>query len=264
MSTFETMTERFESRLVESIVIVNLKGQALDVVTMPATSDYYELLKSVSDAPELLGFVQINGGESYSHSAVDVLTEFLAQDDRLHSYAGRQYGFLYDVIAARFRNSIGRILLALIEFEKPMIAGMQGRISGEYLGLTLAFDARVATADTTFSFDNVRTGIPGSPGITYLMPRYIGIGKALSLIERGATIDVHEALSLGLISDIVDNEQELVDRCQRDIRDLTEHNRHLVTCHRQHILPSSDEMETALKRYYDAMARAVMTLRDSS
>ena len=34
MSTFETMTESFESRLVESIVIVNLKGQALDIVTL--------------------------------------------------------------------------------------------------------------------------------------------------------------------------------------------------------------------------------------
>ena len=108
------------------------------------------------------------------------------------------------------------------------------------------------------------TGIPGSPGITYLMPRYIGIGRALSLIERGATIDANEALSLCLISDIVDNEQELVDRCQRDIRNLTEHNRHLVKCHRQHILPSPDEMETALKRYYDTMAQVVMKLRNSS
>ena len=264
MRDSETTKESFESKLIENIAIVNLKGQALDIVTMPATSDYYDLLKSVGDSPELLGLAQISDSQSYSHSAVQALSEFLAQDDRLHSVAGRQYGFLHDVIAARFRNSIGRILLALVEFEKPMIAGMHGRISGDYLGIMLAFDARFATAETTFSFDNVRTGIPGSPGITYLMPRYIGIGRALSLIERGATIDAHEALSLGLISEIVNNEQELVDRCQKHIRDLTEHNRHLVKSHRQHILPSPDEMETALKRYYDAMAEAVIKLRNIS
>ncbi len=264
MNIFETTTESIESKLIDNIVIVNVKGQALDVVTMPASSEYYELLDSVNSAPELLGYVQITDSESYSHSAVDALIDFISEDERLHSYAGRQYGYLYDVIAARFRNSIGRILLALVGFEKPMIAGMQGRISGEYLGITLAFDARIATADTTFSFDNVRTGMPGSPGLTYLLPRYVGIGKALSLIERGATIDADEALSLGLISDIVDNKQELVDRCQSDIRDLTEHHRFLVKYHRQHILPTPDEMETALRKYYDALAQAVVVLRSKS
>lgn len=40
--------------------------------------------------------------------------------------------------------------------------------------------ARFAAANTTFTFDNVRTGIPASPGITYLMPRYIGPGRTLA------------------------------------------------------------------------------------
>ena len=264
MSKFETTTESFESRLVENTMIVSLKGQALDIITMPASSEFYELLNSVNGSPELQGYVQINDSESYSDRAVDALIQFIAQDDRLHSSAGRQYGFLYDVIAARFRNSIGRILLALIELEKPAIAGLQGRISGEYLGTTLAFDARLATADTVFSFDNARTGIPGSPGLTHLMPRYVGIGRAISLIHHGATIDAHEALSLGLISEIVDNKQELADRCIAEIRKMTEQHRYLVKFHRQAVLPSPNEMETALKRYYGEMAQAVMKLRNKS
>lgn len=142
-----------------------------------------------------------------------------------------------------------------------MIAGLQGRISGEYLGLTLAFDWRIATADTTILFENVRTGLPSSPGVTFLMPRYVGIGRAMSLIHRGATIDASTALDLGLISDIVDSPQELEDRCVQEIRDVTEQKRYLAGLHRQQVLPSPEEMRTALERYYDGMVRAIAELR---
>ena len=77
-------------------------------------------------------------------------------------------------------------------------------------------------------------------------------------------ISVNIAFEQVLISDIVDNTQELVDRCRSDIRNLTEQNRFLVKYHRQHILPTPDELETALKKYYDAMAQAVVLLRNKS
>jgi enoyl-CoA hydratase/carnithine racemase len=48
-------------------------------------------------------------------------------------------------------------------------------------------------------------GIPASPGVTFLMPRFIGEGKTLSLLNRGATIDAEEAQSLGLITGVVDH-----------------------------------------------------------
>ena len=134
---------------------------------------------------------------------------------------GRYCSYLHDIIAARFRNSIGRLLLTFMDQEKPIVAGLQGTITGEYLGLTLAFDVRFATADTVIVFDNVRTGWPGSPGLTKLMPRHIGISRALSLIQRGAKIDAHEANALGLVSEIVDSHQDLVDRCKKEIIDIS-------------------------------------------
>ena len=93
------------------------------------------------------------------------------------------------------------------------------------------------------------------------MPRYIGIGRALSLIHHGATIVAREALDLGLISDIVDDPQELTDRCVQDIRAVTDHNRFLPGLHRRHVLPSGDEMRSSLERYYDGMAKAISELR---
>jgi enoyl-CoA hydratase/carnithine racemase len=224
-------------------------------------SDFWALLKSINESPDLLGYVQINDSESYSQDDVDALVQFLSKDDELFVRHGRFYGFQHEALAAHFRTALGRILVALLEFEKPVIAGFQGKISGDYLGLALAFDWRLATADTTISFENMRTGIPASPGLTYLLPRYVGIGTAMSLIHRGATIDADEALELGLISEIVDDARDLTDRCIRDIREVTAHNRLLLGLHRRAILPSPDEMQTGLRRYDEAMSRSIYQLR---
>jgi len=261
MNEFESVTECFDSTLVANTMVVNLKQNALNILTTKSESGYYNLLESVDVSPDVLGYVQINDSESYDHRAIEELVEFIAQDTHWRAHSGRQYGYVYELITKRFRHSMGRMLLALMEFGKPTIAGMQGHITGEYLGITLAFDARIAAADTIFSFDNMRTGIPGAPGLTCLLPRYIGIGKAMSLIHGGATIDAQEAHSLGLVSEVVDNREQLTDRCINGIRNLTAQNHYLVRLHRQNILPSMDEVKAALERYYVGMSTAVLELR---
>ncbi len=261
MTQLESHTEGFDSKLVDDVAVVRLTGQAMKIVTEPVNSDFWAFLKSVNESPNLLGYVQINDSESYSQDDVDAMVEFISEDDEPFVRHGRFYGFQHEAIAARFSTALSRVLVAMLEFEKPIIAGLQGQITGDYLGLALAFDWRLATVDTTISFENMRTGIPASPGLTYLLPKYVGIGRALSLIHGGVSIDADEALELGLVSEIVDDAGDLVDRCVGDIRDVTAHNRYLLGLHRRAILPSPDEVRTALKRYDEGMARSVYQLR---
>ncbi len=96
------------------------------------------------------------------------------------------------------------------------------------------------------------------------MPRYIGILKALSLINRGETIDAREAYALGLISEIVDRQQDIVDRRKKEILVISDAHQHLVKYHRQQILPSAKEIDNALEQYYDCTAMPVPKLRKSS
>jgi len=265
MSNLNVITEQFESRLVENIVDVRLKCDALNIITEPAMNeDFYDLLQSINQSSELRGYVQINESEWKLLDDSNALAQFISQDNEDYVRQGRYYGYVHDMIAARFRNSIGRLLLTYMEQEKPSVAGLQGTITGEYLGLTLAFDARFATADTVIVFKNMRTGWPGSPGLTHLMPRYIGISKALSLINHDATIDAHEALALGLVSEIVDTNQELSDRCKKEVLDISGKHRHLVKYHRQEIFPPVNEMRNALERYYDSMVKSVNELRKAA
>jgi enoyl-CoA hydratase/carnithine racemase len=226
MNKLDLDTENFESRVTQSVVIARFKAQAMDILTeIDAGSGFLDFLERVNDETDPPGYVQVNDGAWDSHADVDSLGRFFSENKELHVKHGRDYGYLHDVVAARFRNTIGRYLRTLLNFSKPIVAAFQGRISAEYLGLALAFDARFAAANTTFTFDNVRSGIPASPGITHLMPRYIGLGRTLAFANQGDTIDAEQALALGLISGIIDDGQDLAQVCVEYIQTLSRHHR---------------------------------------
>ena len=262
MNKLDLETEYFESRVSEGAVIARFKAQAMDILTeIGAGSGFLDFLEGVNDETDLLGYVQLNDGAWDSQADVDSLGRFFSENEELHGRHGREYGYLHDVVAARFRNSIGRYLSALLVFSKPIIAGFQGRISAEYLGLSLAFDARFAAANTTFTFDNVRTGIPASHGITHLMPRYIGLGRTLAFANQGETIDAEQALELGLISGIIDDGQDLAQVCVEYLQTLSKHHREILQSNRQSILPSAEAISAALDRYYDSMGTVITSRR---
>jgi enoyl-CoA hydratase/carnithine racemase len=263
MSNLNAKTDAFESQVVDGVAVVRLKDNVLEHLTknLGAADAYLDFLKSVDESADICGFVQINDRNWDCRSDTDAFLELLTKEaERMSS--SRWGSYQHEVLAARFRNSVGRILLEMIRFGKTAVAGMQGEISGDHLGSTLAFDFRIATADTTFSFENIRLGLPASAGITFLMPRYIGVGRAMSLVQKGATINAHEALSLGLVSEVIDSDDDLAERCREEILYIRKNShRHLIAHHRQHILPSVSEVDVALERYYRAMVMSLNELR---
>jgi 2-oxoglutaroyl-CoA hydrolase len=86
---------------------------------------------------------------------------------------------------------------------KPVIAKLQGYVLGVGLELALACDFRVAAGDVQLGFPEVRIGmIPGSGG-TQRLARLIGLGRAKDIIMRGRRISAEEALSVGLVTEVV-------------------------------------------------------------
>jgi len=262
MSEMQVSTDSFDSNLNQGTLVVRLKSSAMDILTdLDATSAFRELLELADVETDVSGYAQINDGKWDSRTDVDSLSKAVSESNELHVQRGQIYGYHSDLLVARFKNTVGNYLHQVMGISKPTVAGFSGRISAEYLGLTLAFDSRVATRDTTFSFDNVRTGLPASPGVTSLMPRFIGIGKTLAFANQGATISAEEALALGLVSELVEEDQDLVEVCIKYIRGLVNHDRIVLRFNREHILPSHDDINAALEQYYDAMNKAIGSRR---
>ena len=104
---------------------------------------------------------------------------------------------------------------------KPVIAQLRGYTFGVGLELALACDFRIAADDVELALPEIRLGmIPGSGG-TQRLARLIGLGRAKDVIMRGRRIGAQEALSLGLVTEVV-GQDELEGAVGRLVQELSE------------------------------------------
>jgi enoyl-CoA hydratase len=86
---------------------------------------------------------------------------------------------------------------------KPTIAAVNGYCTAGGLELAGWCDFRIASADARFGVLNRRWGVPLVDGGTQRLPRIVGMGNALYLIETGALINAQHALRMGLVQEVV-------------------------------------------------------------
>lgn len=87
----------------------------------------------------------------------------------------------------------------LIELPVPVIAAVNGAAVGAGMSLALAADMRVVTERTTFGAAFVRIGLSGADlGLSWTLPRTVGMGLAAEIMMTGRPVDGTEAHRIGL------------------------------------------------------------------
>ena len=108
-----------------------------------------------------------------------------------------------------------RDLFTSIEYlNKPVIAAINGVALGGGVELCLACDIRIAAMNASMGLTETRLAIIPGGGGTQRLPRLIGRGKAKELIFTGRRVDAREALQIGLVNQICENEN-LHDECRK-------------------------------------------------
>jgi len=92
------------------------------------------------------------------------------------------------------------LFLALLELSKPLVGAVNGIAAGGGLGLALCCDIRLGSADARFATSFSRIGLTANDAVAWLLPRIVGIAKAIELIAFARPIDAREAERIGLIS----------------------------------------------------------------
>ena len=100
-----------------------------------------------------------------------------------------------------------RIHLAAVglhRLTKPSIAAVDGLAAGAGMSLALGCDIVVASTRARFSAIFVRRGLSVDFGLSWLLPRLVGMGNAKELALLGEFIDADEALRIGLVARVVE------------------------------------------------------------
>jgi enoyl-CoA hydratase/carnithine racemase len=103
-------------------------------------------------------------------------------------------------------SPVFNFLFAIHNFPKPLIASVHGRAVG--IGTTMLMHCDIVTANpnTVFSMPFVSLGLVAEGGSSYLFPRLVGHAKAAEILLTGRNFSADEALQMGLINSIADDQ----------------------------------------------------------
>ena len=103
----------------------------------------------------------------------------------------------------KIMNGAQRLVAAVLDCGKPVIAVVNGAAAGIGAHLALAADLVVAAEDASFVEVFVRRGLVVDGGGAYLLPRRMGMQKAKELAFFGDKLPAAEALALGMVNRVV-------------------------------------------------------------
>jgi enoyl-CoA hydratase/carnithine racemase len=114
--------------------------------------------------------------------------------------------------AAKFRSLLDRLYIKMTDLQfsmgKPTIAAIGGTARGGGMTLAISCDMIVASRNATFGYPEIDAGVLPSIHFTHL-PRIIGRHRAFELLFSGRAFDADEAMGMGLISQLVEEGQEM-------------------------------------------------------
>lgn len=124
-------------------------------------------------------------------------------------------------IKAELTDRVQPIPRALATLGKPVIAALNGVATGGGLDVALACDIRFAAQSARFAETYLRMGLIPGVGGAFLLPRIVGIGKAMELFLSAEFIDAAEAERIGLINRVCPD-ATLLDEAQDFARRIAE------------------------------------------
>ncbi|MGW6060139.1 enoyl-CoA hydratase/isomerase family protein [Streptomyces sp. NPDC055189] len=106
-------------------------------------------------------------------------------------------------VARTIKLGAQRLISAVLDCEKPVIAAVNGTAAGIGAHLAFACDLVIAAEQAKFIEVFVRRGLVPDGGGAYLLPRLIGPQRAKELMFFGDSVPAADAERLGLVNRVV-------------------------------------------------------------
>ena len=186
----------------ERVATITLnRPEAMNAFAGTMREDLLARLEAAAGSPDVRCVVLTGTGRAFCAGGdVASMAELQARDD---------------TSVVEDRMAVGARIVTLVRaMPKPVVACVNGAAAGAGLNLALACDLRYAARSATFAASFVRLGLVPDWGGHHLLARLAGTARATELLMTGERIDADEALRLGLVNRVHDD--EVLTSCVRE------------------------------------------------
>jgi enoyl-CoA hydratase/carnithine racemase len=176
------------------------RPERLNAWTAAMNAEYRTHLQAASDDPAVRVIVVTGSGRGFCAGAE---SEDLAE----HAVRGSYDSGAPDDLATPgqgVRPEFDAELAYHFGIPKPVLAAINGPVAGIGFALSCYCDLRFAARGAKFTTAHGRLGLPAAFGLAWLLPKLIGLPRALDLLLSSRTFDADEAYGLGLVTAVVD------------------------------------------------------------
>ncbi|HUO48746.1 MAG TPA: enoyl-CoA hydratase-related protein [Acidimicrobiales bacterium] len=194
----DDVLHRVEDRV--SWITLN-RPESANAITADQRTRVIDLLEQASDSRDIGAVVLPATGTRFCPGAD--LRSSAPQPPRPEGAPERAVGDM----ARRVRRGAQRLIAAILDCEKPVVAAVNGTAAGIGAHMAFAADLVVAAEGARFIEVFVRRGIAPDGGGAYLLPRLVGLQKAKELVFFGDDLPAAEAERIGLVNRVVPAER---------------------------------------------------------
>jgi enoyl-CoA hydratase/carnithine racemase len=163
----------------------------LNALTFEVYDELARCFEALPELPEVRAIAIAGEGRGFCSGGDqdDIIAELFARDAR---------GLL------EFTRMTGRLIAAIRQARRPVIAGIHGACVGAGAVMAAACDLRVCDPTAKFGFIFPKVGLSGADmGAAYLLPRLVGLGRASEILFFGEIFGADEALRIGFVNRVV-------------------------------------------------------------
>ena len=163
------------------------------------TDDIETTVRWINRTPEVSVLILTGAGNAFSAGG-----NIKDMRDRQGTFGGDVH-----TVQQNYREGIQRIPLALHSLEVPVIAAINGPAIGAGFDLACMCDIRIAARRASVGETFVNLGIIPGDGGAWFLQRLIGYQQAAELTFSGRVMDAEEALAMGIVLKVVDDDAVL-------------------------------------------------------
>jgi 2-(1,2-epoxy-1,2-dihydrophenyl)acetyl-CoA isomerase len=120
--------------------------------------------------------------------------------------AFKQAGSNIGAFLKRLAGGLHQAMTHLGSMRKPLVILVNGPAAGAGLSIALAGDLVLASASAHFTAGYSAIGLTPDGGMTWLLPRLVGLRRAQDILLTGRRVSANEAADIGMVTRVVSDE----------------------------------------------------------